>query len=119
MPVLLKHLDHDLALPAANDSKTRLRILVVKGMVARNYDAATAFNVWQEVRRFAIVRQELLLPMQALGEEGLQAFILGRASKGCRDMAAAYLFARYSGDKAAYVTLCLLLWCWCRAGEEV
>ena len=49
IPVLLVELQQYLALPAAQDPDTRLRILVIQGMIETNYNAAMAWKTWRQV----------------------------------------------------------------------
>ncbi len=46
-------LTQDLALPEARDPQTRLRILVIRGMIEVNHDAATARSTWATVESLA------------------------------------------------------------------
>jgi len=77
IPVLLLELQQGLALPAAQDSETRLRILVIQGMIETNYDAATARKTWRQVQTLARQQRHYLLMTRAIGEQGIAAFLLG------------------------------------------
>ena len=79
-------LTNDLALPAAADPETRLRILTIRGMLETNYDAASARSTWAQVTDLARRRGHLQLALRATGEQGIAAFILGDTNEAKKDV---------------------------------
>jgi hypothetical protein len=70
-------LTQELSRPEAQDPQTRLRTLVVKGIIENNYDAATARSTWESVEGFAKHEHQFLLAARASGEGAIAAFLLG------------------------------------------
>jgi CHAT domain-containing protein len=103
IPNLLFELQRDLALPASRNPDTRLRILVIEGMIETNYDAAMARNTWTQVQELAESRGELQLMARAMGERGVADFLLGDFGNAKRRVTRAWLFAKAFHDEAAHV----------------
>ncbi len=103
IPVLLLDLQQDLALPAAQDSETRLRILVIQGMIETNYDAAMARKTWRQVQILAWQQHHYLLMTRAIGEQGIAAFLLGDIATAKKLVVRAWIVAKYLHDPAAQV----------------
>lgn len=100
---LLLELARDLSSPAASDPETRLRILVVKGMIETNYDASMARSTWRSVEGLARDKRHYLLMARAMGEQGIAAFLLGDFTTAKGMVMRAWLAAKYLGDDAAHV----------------
>ena len=96
-------LTQDLALPEARDPLTRLRILVIRGMIEVNYDAATARSTWATVESLARQQHQYLLASRAMGEQGIAAFLLGDIATAKRQVIAAWTVAKYAGDPATQI----------------
>ena len=96
-------LSDDLQLPAARDPETRLRILIIRGMLETNYDAGLATKTWTEVGELARKQNHFMLASRAMGEEGIAAFLLGDVNGAQANVMKAYLVAKYLGDPAARV----------------
>ena len=96
-------LTNDLALPAAGDPETRLRILTIRGMLETNYDAASARSTWVQVTELARRRGHLQLALRATGEQGIAAFILGDTNEAKKDVLEAWTSAKVLHDPAASV----------------
>jgi len=60
-------LDQDLTRPEAADPETRLRILVIRGMLEINFDASDARSTWQQVADLARQRNHYELVTRAVG----------------------------------------------------
>ena len=103
LPVLLLELQQDLALPAAQDPGTRLRILLIQGMIETNYDAAMASKTWRQVQTRARQQHHYLLMARALGEQGIAAFLLGDIATAKKLVVRAWFVAKYLHDPAAQV----------------
>lgn len=100
---LLHELENDLNLPVAATPRLHLRLLVIEGMLATNYDAALAKRVWIRVEEDAINQQEYRLRVRALGEEGIADFFLGDVRSAKKEVTQAWLAAKYMRDPAAQV----------------
>lgn len=96
-------LTQDLAQPEAQDPQTRLRILVIRGMIEVNYDAATARSTWAMVESLAKQQHQYLLASRAMGEQGIAAFLLGDIATAKRQVVTAWTVAKYGGDPAAQI----------------
>lgn len=103
LPAQIWSLTQDLALPEAQDPQTRLRILLVKGMIETNYDGATARSTWQMIERLARQQHQYLLATRAGGEQGIAAFLLGDIASARAHVRNAYVVAKYAGDYAAQI----------------
>ena len=103
IPVLLLELQQDLALPAAQDPATRLRILIIQGMIETNYDAAMASKTWKQVQILAMQQHHYLLMARAMGEQGIAAFLLGDIATAKKLVVRAWLVSKYLHDPAAQV----------------
>jgi CHAT domain-containing protein len=101
LPDQLWILTQDLALPEAKEPQTRLRILLVKGMIETNYDGATARTTWQTIQALAQDQHQFLLAARASGEQGIAAFLLGNIKTARSKVMNAYLVAKYAKDYAA------------------
>jgi CHAT domain-containing protein len=103
LPPLILELQHLESLPEASLPDTRLRILVIKGMIETNYDASMARATWQEVERSARKGGHYLLMARAMGEQGIAAFLLGDFSAAKRLVLRAWFVAKVFHDPAAHV----------------
>src|SRR5258708_15680248 len=77
LPQLLLELKGDLELPIAQPAETKLRILVIEGMIETNYDASMAQATWERVQSLSQHQGHYLLMARAMREEGIPAFLLG------------------------------------------
>jgi len=102
IPQQIAVLNHDLTLPAAQDPKTRLRILTILGMLEVNYDAGMARQTWAEVEKLALHRHHYLLATRAIGEQGIAAFLLGDIATAKMDVLKAWMIAKID-DPAAHI----------------
>jgi len=102
IPSQIAALRHDLELPAARDSETRLRILTILGMLETNYDAGMARDTWSKVEKLALSRHHYLLASRAIGEQGIAAFLLGDIATAKKDVVRAWLVAKVA-DPAAHI----------------
>jgi CHAT domain-containing protein len=96
-------LDRDLTRPEAADPETRLRILVIRGMLEINFDASDARATWQQVADLARQRNHYELATRAVGEQGIAAFLLGDTEKAKRQVLLAWGLSKAEGDPAATV----------------
>lgn len=103
IPDLLLELQNDLNLPQSKESQTRLRILVIKGMIESNYDAALARKTWKEIEAIAKGQHHYLLAARAMGEQGIAAFLLGDVSSAKKLVVRAWAVSKYLHDPAAHV----------------
>lgn len=103
LPVQIQQLNECLALTAAQDPETRLRILVVLGMTETNYDAALARSTWNQVEKLARSLHHYLLASRAMGEQGIAAFMLGDTASAKREVITAWLASLLLHDPAAHV----------------
>ena len=102
IPSQIASLRHDLELPEARDSETRLRILTILGMLETNYDAGMARDTWSKVEKLALSRHHYLLASRAIGEQGIAAFLLGDIATAKKDVLRAWLVAK-AADPAAHI----------------
>jgi CHAT domain-containing protein len=100
---LLVELQKDQSLPAARAPETKLRILVIQGMIETNYDALMARNTWEKVQVLARQQGHYLLIARAMGEQGIAAFLLGDFDSAKRLVLRAWVVAKYLHDPAAHV----------------
>lgn len=91
----LSQADQALKLPAAQDARTRLRILEIKAQIENNYDATLAYKTWRNVEQIASEQHDWTLENRAYGEEAIGLFLLG-------DIAAARKHA-FLGHKKTYL----------------
>ena len=103
IPPLLVELERDRSLPAAQDFETKLRILMIEGMIETNYDASMAKKTWSQVETLAERRGRLRLTARAMGEEGIADFLLGDFKDAKRLVTRAWLASKGLGDPAAHV----------------
>jgi CHAT domain-containing protein len=100
---LLVELRKDQSLPAARAPETKLRILVIQGMIETNYDASMARTTWETVQTLAKQQGHYLLMARAMGEQGIAAFLLGDFASAKRLVLRAWVAAKYLHDPAAHV----------------
>lgn len=100
---LLVELQKDQSLPAARAPATRLRILVIQGMIETNYDASMARKTWEKVQTLARQQGHFLLMARAMGEQGIAAFLLGDFANAKNLVLRAWVVAKYLHDPAAHV----------------
>jgi CHAT domain-containing protein len=100
---LLHDLQTCLNTPYGQDPATRLRILLIEGMIATNYDASMARTIWKQVEDASRQQHQYRLMMRAQGEQGIAAFLLGDFSNAKRLVVRAWFAAKYFNDPAAHV----------------
>ncbi len=103
LPGLIVELQDDLKTPEAQVPKTRLRILLMEGMIETNYDASMARTTWELVHTAARQQHQYRLMLRAEGEEGIAAYLLGDLSKAKQLVTRAWLASKISNDAAAHV----------------
>jgi len=96
-------LRQDLARPEAADPETKLRILVIRGMLEINYDAGEARSTWQDVYALAMRLHHYALATRATGEQGIAAFILGDTETAKSQVTRAWGLSKIESDPAATV----------------
>jgi CHAT domain-containing protein len=103
-------LDNDLALPAAADARTRLRILQIKGQIENNYDAALAHETWTKIRGLAISQHDYQIANRAYGEDAIPLYILGDIADSRKQAVRAYVASRFVfHDRGAQIRLASLI----------
>ncbi len=107
IPNQIATLRMDLDRPEARDPETRLRILTILGMLETNYDAGMARQTWAEVKSLAVERHQFLLASRAVGEEGIAAFLLGDIATARKNVAQAWLVAKFAdpGARIRYASM--------------
>lgn len=103
LPPLLLELQRSESLPAAGVPDTRLRILVIKGMIETNYDASMARQTWQRVEDLSMKHGHYLLMSRAMGEQGIAAFLLGDFAAARTLVRRAWIASECLHDPAAHV----------------
>lgn len=103
LPQLLLELKGDLELPIAQPAETKLRILVIEGMIETNYDASMARATWERVQSLSQHQGHYLLMARAMGEQGIAAFLLGDIANAKKLTLRAWVTAKYLHDPAAHV----------------
>jgi len=103
IPAAIWSLTADLAHPEASDPETRLRILMVRGILQTNQDAAQAHATWKDVERLARKLHHYELATRAVGEQGIAAFILGDVLTAKKQVIFAWTFAKPELDPAARI----------------
>lgn len=102
LPDQIALLRHDLTLPAARNTQTRLRILTILGMLETNYDAGMAQKTWAKVESMALHQGHFLLASRAIGEQGIAAFLEGNIALAKKDVLRAWMVAKFA-DPAAHI----------------
>ncbi|HZP04583.1 MAG TPA: CHAT domain-containing tetratricopeptide repeat protein [Terracidiphilus sp.] len=92
-----------MALPGTFDPETRLRILVVRGILETNQDAGQARATWEEVENLAKALHHYRLATRAMGEQGIAAFLLGDTSTAKKQVIAAWELSKIERDPAASI----------------
>ena len=100
---LLHELEADQHLSSATVPRLHLRILVIEGMLATNYDAALSKQVWTRIEEEASSQQQYRLRMRAEGEKGVADFFLGDVRSAKKEITRAWIAAKYFRDPAAQV----------------
>lgn len=100
---LLLHIQQDLKLPIASSPELHLRLLVIEGMLATNFDASLARSTWDSVENEARNEHKYRLMMRALGEKGIADFYLGNIRSAKKEVTRAWIAAKYLHDPAAQV----------------
>lgn len=103
IPTEIWILTTDLALPAASNPETRLRILTVRGILQTNQDAAQAHATWEEAGSLAKRLHHYELATRAMGEQGIAAFLLGDASIARKQVVAAWELSKVERDPTATI----------------
>jgi CHAT domain-containing protein len=109
LPDLISETNQLLTRPGGQDPRVRLRILVVKGMLELEYDAALAKDTWQRVEQSANALGEHRLASRASGEQGILAFLLGDVAEAERRVKRAYFAAKLMMDRPAEVRYASLI----------
>jgi hypothetical protein len=73
----IRQVDRDLALPEAQNPKTKLRLFEIRGQLENNYDATLAYNTWRRVEQLAAQQNDWVTRNRAYGEEAIGLFLLG------------------------------------------
>ena len=103
LPATILSLTTDLTRPEAGDPETRLRILVIRGMLEIDYDAAAARANWQQVETLAKSLHHYDLATRATGEQGIAAFLLGDTETAKKQVIFAWELSKLERDPAATV----------------
>jgi CHAT domain-containing protein len=103
LPGTILSLTADLTRPEAADPETRLRILVIRGMLEIDYDAAAARSNWQQVQTLAESLHHYALATRAIGEQGIAAFLLGDTETAKKQVVLAWELSKMELDPAATV----------------
>jgi len=103
IPATILTLTQDLARPEAVDPETKLRILVVRGMLEINYDATQARSTWQQVYTLAKELHHYEIATRATGEQGIAAFLLGDTDTAKKQVLLAWELSKVERDPAANV----------------
>lgn len=109
LPDLIAETNQFLKRPGANDPRTHLRILTVRGMLELEYDASQAKNTWREVELAAEHLGERRLASRASGEQGILAFLLGDVAEAESRVTRAYVTAKILLDRPARVRYASLM----------
>jgi tetratricopeptide (TPR) repeat protein len=99
----IAQLNADLALPAASDYRTRLRILSVRGMLEVNYDAALTKATYSQIETMAMRRGHFLIAARATGEEGIAEFLTGNIASARKKVVYAWTVSKLFRDRAAQI----------------
>ncbi len=103
LPATIWTLTQDLAKPEASDPKTKLRILMIRGMLEINYDAGAALATWQQVANLAENLHQYTLATRATGEQGIASFILGDTENARKKVLRAWGLSKIENDPASTV----------------
>ena len=103
IPKTIWTLTQDLALPAAQVPETKLRILLIRGMLEINYDATSANRTWQQISELAKQQQNYALVTRATGEQGIAAFLMGDTETAKKKVRLAWTLSIAERDPAATV----------------
>jgi hypothetical protein len=77
---MLLELRQDQRLPAGTDPETRLRILVIEGMIETNCNASIARTIWVQARSLAALQRDLPLVVHFFDEQRITALPLSKIS---------------------------------------
>jgi CHAT domain-containing protein len=103
IPATIWALTKDLAKNEAAAPETRLRILVIRGMLEIDYNASEARATWREVAALAVKLHHFELASRATGEQGIAAFILGDTTTAKSQVIKAWELSKLERDPAATV----------------
>ena len=103
MPATILALTRDLDRNEASSPETRLRILVIRGMLEIDYSASEARSTWQEVETLAMKLNQWELVSRAVGEQGIAAFMLGDTKTAKSQVIQAWEMSKLERDPAATV----------------
>jgi CHAT domain-containing protein len=103
LPGSILQLTQDLTKPESQDAETRLRILMIRGMLETNYDASEALADWQEVGSLALQLRQYRLATRAKGEQGIASFLLGDTATAKKQVVEAWTLSKVEHDPAATV----------------
>ncbi len=103
LPATIWALTQDLTLPAAANPETRLRILMIRGMLETNYNAAEALSTWTEISSLAVSLHHYSIATRAMGEQGIAAFLLGDTETAKKKVLRAWMLSKVENDPAATV----------------
>jgi len=105
----LAEINRELSLPAAQNPKTQLHLLQIKGQIENNYDAMLAYKTWQRVERLATQQHDWTLQNRAYGEEAIGLFLLGDLSTAKTHAFGSYARALYLRDSEGRARIASLI----------
>lgn len=76
----ISQVDHDLVLAEAQNPKTKLRLLQIKGQLENNYDATLAYSTWHQVEQLARQQHDWTIQNRAYREQAIGLFLLGNSA---------------------------------------
>jgi CHAT domain-containing protein len=103
MPSTILELTRDLTRNEAATPETRLRILVIRGMLEIDFNASEARSTWREVETLAMRSRQWELASRAVGEQGIAAFMLGDTKTAKSQVVKAWEMSKLERDPAATV----------------
>jgi hypothetical protein len=103
LPATIGVLTEDLVRPKVADPETRLRILIIRGMLETNYNVAEAVSPWQQVSTLGNSLHHYSIATRARGEQGIAAFVLGETVTARKKVIRAWALSKVEHDPAATV----------------
>jgi CHAT domain-containing protein len=105
----LAEVTRELTLPEARDSRTKLRLLEIKGQLENNYDATLAYNTWRTVQQLAAQQHNWTVENRAYGEEAIGLFLLGDTAGARKHAFRSYTQAWLLRDREGRLRLASLI----------
>ena len=105
----LTEVNQELSLPSAQDPRTRLRILEIKGQIENNYDATLAYQTWVAVEQLAAHQHDFTVENRAYGEQAIGLFLLGDTAAARKHAFRGYTQAWLLGDREGRLRLASLI----------